>query len=91
VNVLNGCILVHQPKNIFEAAEAGFDLQLSGHTHGGQFLPWKYAISLNQPFLSGLHKFKETQVYVSRCTGYWVPPLRLSAPSEIALIKLAAA
>ena len=84
-------LLAHQPKNIFEAAEAGFDLQLSGHTHGGQFLPWQYAISLNQPFLSGLHKFKETQIYVSRGTGYWGPPLRLGAPSEISLIKLAAA
>ena len=84
-------LLAHQPKNIFEAAEAGFDLQLSGHTHGGQFLPWKYAVGLNQPFLSGLHKFKETQIYVSRGTGYWGPPLRLGAPSEISLIKLTAA
>ena len=46
-------LLAHQPKNIFEAAESGFDLQLSGHPHGGQFLPWKYAVGLNQPFLSG--------------------------------------
>ena len=84
-------LLAHQPKSIFEAAAAGFDLQICGHTHGGQFLPWKYAVSLNQPFISGLDKYKNTQIYVSRGTGYWGPPLRLGAPSEISLIKLTAA
>lgn len=83
-------LLAHQPKNIFKAEKAGFDLQISGHTHGGQFFPWKYAVGLSQPFLSGLHKYKHTQVYVSRGTGYWGPPFRIGAPSEISLIELTA-
>jgi uncharacterized protein len=81
-------LLAHQPKSIFDAARAGFDLQISGHTHGGQFYPWNLIVGLNQPFISGLHKYKNTQIYVSRGTGYWGPPVRVGAPSEITLIKL---
>jgi predicted MPP superfamily phosphohydrolase len=81
-------LLAHQPKSIFDAARAGFDLQISGHTHGGQFFPWNLVVGLNQPFVSGLHKFKNTHIYVSRGTGYWGPPVRVGAPSEITLIKL---
>jgi hypothetical protein len=81
-------LLAHQPKSIFDAATAGFDLQISGHTHGGQFFPWNFVVGFNQPFVSGLHKYKNTQIYVSRGTGYWGPPVRVGAPSEITLIKL---
>ena len=81
-------LLAHQPKNIFSAAKAGFDLQISGHTHGGQFFPWNYVVCLDQPFVSGLHKFKNTQIYVNNGTGYWGPPLRLGVPSEITLLQL---
>ncbi|MBW2640308.1 MAG: metallophosphoesterase, partial [Deltaproteobacteria bacterium] len=81
-------LLAHQPKSIFDAASAGFDLQISGHTHGGQFYPWNLIVGLNQPFISGLHKYKNMHIYVSRGTGYWGPPVRVGAPSEITLIKL---
>jgi predicted MPP superfamily phosphohydrolase len=81
-------LLAHQPKSIFDAARAGFDLQISGHTHGGQFFPWNLVVGLNQPFVSGLHNYKNTHIYVSRGTGYWGPPVRVGAPSEITLIKL---
>ena len=81
-------LLAHQPKSVFEAAGAGFDLQISGHTHGGQFLPWHAVVGLDQPYLSGLHSHEGTMIYVSRGTGYWGPPLRLAAPSEITLFKL---
>jgi hypothetical protein len=81
-------LLAHQPKSIFDAARAGFDLQISGHTHGGQFFPWNFVVGMNQPFVWGHHKYKNTQIYVSRGTGYWGPPVRVGAPSEITLIKL---
>ncbi len=81
-------LLAHQPSSIYAAAEAGFDLQISGHTHGGQFFPWNYFVYLAQPFVSDLNKYKDTWIYVSRGTGYWGPPLRLGADSEITLLKL---
>lgn len=81
-------LLAHQPRSVFRAAAAGFDLQLSGHTHGGQFWPWGYFVPLQQPFVAGLHRYENTQVYISRGTGYWGPPLRLGARSEISLIRL---
>jgi predicted MPP superfamily phosphohydrolase len=81
-------LLAHQPKSIFDAAIAGYDLQISGHTHGGQFFPWLLLVGLSQPYLSGLHQHKNTQIYVSRGTGYWGPPVRVGAPSEITLLKL---
>ena len=81
-------LLAHQPRSIEAASHAGCHLQLSGHTHGGQFVPWKYAIPLQQPYVAGLHKVRDTWIYVHRGTGYWGPPLRLGAPSEIALITL---
>lgn len=81
-------LLAHQPKSIYKAAAAGFDLQLSGHTHGGQFWPWPILVRLVQPFVAGLHRYENTQIYVSRGTGYWGPPIRFGAPSEITLIKL---
>jgi len=81
-------LLAHQPRSAREAADAGFDLQLSGHTHGGQFWPWQYFVPLQQPFVAGLHRLDRLFVYVSRGTGYWGPPLRLGARSEITRIHL---
>jgi hypothetical protein len=83
-------LLAHQPKNIFDAAKAGYDLQISGHTHGGQFFPWNLLVGFAQPYVSGLHTHQNTRIYVSRGTGYWGPPLRVGSPSEITLIKLVA-
>jgi uncharacterized protein len=83
-------LLAHQPRSAAAAAQAGFDLQLSGHTHGGQFLPWTYFVKLQQPFTAGLHRVGQLRVYVSRGTGYWGPPKRIGAPSEITLIRLTA-
>ena len=81
-------LLAHQPRSAFAAAPAGFDLQLSGHTHGGQFLPWNFFVRLQQPFTAGLHRLGELWVYTSRGTGYWGPPKRLGAPSEITHLRL---
>jgi predicted MPP superfamily phosphohydrolase len=81
-------LLAHQPKSIFEAARAGFDLQLSGHTHGGQYFPWKYLVTLSQPYIQGLHRHGQTWIYVNRGAGYWGPPLRLGVPSEVTKITL---
>ena len=82
-------LLAHQPRTAAAAAEAGFDLQISGHTHGGQFLPWRCFVPLQQPYSAGLHQLGRLQVYVSRGTGYWGPPKRLGAPSEISELRLA--
>ncbi len=81
-------MLAHQPRSIFETAAAGADLQISGHTHGGQFFPWNLFAHFGQPYVSGLHRHDGTFIYVSRGTGYWGPPLRLAAPSEITLLIL---
>lgn len=83
-------LLAHQPRSAPAAAQAGFDLQLSGHTHGGQFMPWNFFVKLQQPFVAGLHRLDQLWVYTSRGTGYWGPPKRFGAPSEITLIKLVA-
>jgi predicted MPP superfamily phosphohydrolase len=84
-------LLAHQPRSAAAAEAAGFDLQLSGHTHGGQFLPWNFLVRLQQPFTAGLHRWRGMWVYTSRGTGYWGPPKRLGAPSEITLLRLVAA
>ena len=81
-------LLAHQPRSAPAAARAGFDLQLSGHTHGGQFLPWNWFVRLQQPFTAGLHQLDRLRIYVSRGTGYWGPPKRFGAPSEITRIRL---
>jgi predicted MPP superfamily phosphohydrolase len=83
-------LLAHQPKTIFEAARLGVDLQLSGHTHGGQIQPWGALVRLQQPFVRGLHRMDKTQIYVSNGTGFWGPPMRLGAPAEITEIVLRA-
>jgi len=81
-------LLAHQPKTVHEAARLGVDLQLSGHTHGGQIWPFRYAVLLQQPVVAGLARFGETQIYVSRGTGFWGPPMRLGAPAEITEVIL---
>lgn len=84
-------LLAHQPKSATAAVAAGFDVQLSGHTHGGQIWPFNLFVPLQQPFVAGLHRLGKLWVYVSRGTGYWGPPLRLFAPSEITRVMLAKA
>ena len=81
-------LLAHQPRSAAAAADAGFDLQLSGHTHGGQFLPWNFFVRFQQPYTAGLARLRSMWVYTSRGTGYWGPPMRLGAPSEITQIRL---
>jgi len=81
-------LLAHQPRSAFAAAPAGFDLQLSGHTHGGQFMPWNFFVRFQQPFTAGLDRLGRLWVYTSRGTGYWGPPKRLGAPSEITRLRL---
>ncbi|MFO1244682.1 MAG: metallophosphoesterase [Ramlibacter sp.] len=84
-------LLAHQPRSAPAAAEGGFDVQLSGHTHGGQFWPWNLFVRLQQPYTAGLHRLRGLWVYTSRGTGYWGPPKRFGAPSEITLLRLVTA
>jgi len=81
-------LLAHQPRSATAAADAGFHLQLSGHTHGGQFWPWNHFVRLQQPFTAGLHRLQDLWIYTSRGTGYWGPPKRFGAPSEITRLRL---
>jgi predicted MPP superfamily phosphohydrolase len=87
-NVAFKLLLAHQPRSASAAADAGFQLQLSGHTHGGQFLPWNFLVRLQQPFTAGLHRLRELWVYTSKGTGYWGPPKRFGVPSEITYLRL---
>jgi predicted MPP superfamily phosphohydrolase len=84
-------LLAHQPRSATAAAAAGFDLQLSGHTHGGQFFPWNLFVPLQQPFTAGMNRLNQLWVYTSRGTGYWGPPKRFGAPSEITSVRLVSA
>lgn len=81
-------LLAHQPRSAIAASKAGYHLQLSGHTHGGQFFPWNYVVKLFEPFTTGLYRLGELWLYVSRGTGYWGPPKRFGAPSEITHLRL---
>lgn len=81
-------LLAHQPKSALAATTLGYDLQLSGHTHGGQFLPWTFAVKGFQPFARGMYRVGRMWLYVNRGTGYWGPPVRLGSPSEITLLRL---
>jgi predicted MPP superfamily phosphohydrolase len=83
-------LLEHQPKFLDEASAAGVGLQLSGHTHGGQFWPWKMVVHLAIRYAAGLDRHGGTAIYVSEGTGFWGPPLRLGTTPEISLITLAA-
>ncbi|WP_067186088.1 metallophosphoesterase [Microtetraspora niveoalba] len=83
-------LLAHQPVQVGQAAAHGVDLQLSGHTHGGQMMPFNLAVPLQQPVVAGLDRVDGTQIYVTRGAGYWGPPVRVGAPPEITLIELRA-
>ncbi len=82
-------LLAHQPKQVVQAVSAGVDLQISGHTHGGQIWPFNLLVRLEQPVVQGLSRHGDrTQLYTSRGTGFWGPPFRLFAPSEITALTL---
>jgi uncharacterized protein len=84
-------LLAHQPRSALDAEPFEVGLQLSGHTHGGQMWPFGLIVLLQQPFAAGLHRHGRSQVYVSRGTGYWGPPMRLAVPSEITQVRLESA
>jgi predicted MPP superfamily phosphohydrolase len=84
-------LLAHQPRSALDAGPFGVGLQLSGHTHGGQMWPFGVLVKLQQPFTAGLYRHQGSQIYVSRGTGYWGPPMRLAAPSEITHVRLESA
>ena len=84
-------LLAHQPLSLFDAAPFGVGLQISGHTHGGQIWPFGYLVRLQQKFFPGLHRHGDAQIYVSRGTGYWGPPMRLAQPAEITQLTLESA
>ena len=81
-------VLAHQPNSIHAVHKVGADLQLSGHTHGGQFWPFTYPVKLASTYIAGYYDHFGTQIYVNRGTGYWGPPLRIGVPAEITLIRL---
>jgi predicted MPP superfamily phosphohydrolase len=82
-------LLAHQPVQIHDAVKHGVDLQLSGHTHGGQLWPGNYIAELANPTVAGLERYGDTQLYVSRGAGAWGPPTRVGAPSDITVVELA--
>jgi predicted MPP superfamily phosphohydrolase len=82
-------VLAHQPAAFAMTHAAGFDLQLSGHTHAGQYFPFTLLVGFFQRFYKGLNRYRNMWIYVSRGTGYWGPPLRAFMPAEITLITLA--
>jgi predicted MPP superfamily phosphohydrolase len=81
-------LLAHQPRHVHEAEKLGVDLQISGHTHGGQIWPFHLVVRMVQPFVAGLGRKGNTQIYVSHGTGYWGPPLRLGTQAEITHLTL---
>lgn len=82
-------LLAHQPKQALEASELGVDLQLSGHTHGGQMWPLGYLVPLQQPSVTGLDRIGDTVLYTSRGAGTWGPPVRVATAPEITILELA--
>ncbi|MFJ1801039.1 metallophosphoesterase [Streptomyces sp. NPDC088180] len=82
-------LLAHQPVVIHDAVEHGVDLQLSGHTHGGQLWPGNFLAELANPTVDGLERYGDTQLFVSRGAGAWGPPVRVGAPSDITVVELA--
>jgi len=81
-------LLAHQPIQVHDAARQGVDLQLSGHTHGGQMVPFNLLVKLQQPVVAGLATVDGTQVYVTNGAGFWGPPVRVGAPPDISVIEL---
>jgi predicted MPP superfamily phosphohydrolase len=83
-------LLAHQPKALKHALAAQVDLQLSGHVHGGQLVPFNWLVRLDQPLVAGLHLVEKTWVYVSTGTGYWGPPMRVGPGAELTRLELVA-
>ena len=83
-------LLAHQPSWRREAARFGVDLQVSGHTHGGQMAPFNLLVKLEQPVVSGLGEVDGVPVYVTNGAGFWGPPVRVGAPPQVTLIELRA-
>jgi predicted MPP superfamily phosphohydrolase len=85
-------LLAHQPRGVADAVRSGVELQVSGHTHGGQIVPFNLLVAAAHPYVKGLHRHVDAggsgQIFVSRGTGYWGPPLRLGSPPEIAKLVL---
>jgi len=82
-------VLAHQPKTLLRLKQQPCDLMLSGHTHGGQIFPFGILVMVDQPYLAGLYQHNDTQqIFVSRGAGYWGPPIRVLAPSEISKIVI---
>ncbi|MEV6715556.1 metallophosphoesterase [Lentzea sp. NPDC051208] len=84
-------LLSHQPVQVADASSRGVDLQLSGHTHGGQMVPFNFLVPLQQPSTAGLSKVDGTWLYTSRGAGFWGPPVRVGAPPDITMIELRSA
>jgi predicted MPP superfamily phosphohydrolase len=82
-------MLSHQPVTVYESVRHGVDLQLSGHTHGGQLWPGNYLAELANPTVAGLERYGDTELYVTRGAGAWGPPVRVGAPSDITVVTLA--
>ncbi|CAN5620880.1 metallophosphoesterase [soil metagenome] len=81
-------LLAHQPVQVEQAVARGVDLQLSGHTHGGQMWPFHYIVRAVQPSLAGLSTVADTQLYITRGAGFWGPPVRIGAPPDITVLTL---
>ncbi|MGA5561945.1 metallophosphoesterase [Streptomyces platensis] len=82
-------LMAHQPVTIHDTVRYGVDLQLSGHTHGGQMWPFTYIAEATNPTIAGLERYGDTQLYVSRGAGTWGPPVRLGAPPDVTVVELA--
>ena len=83
-------VLYHTPTELEATADAGVGLQLSGHTHAGQMLPFNYLVRLMFRYMNGIYKYKDTYLYVSPGTGTWGPPMRLGSRCEITALDLEA-
>ncbi|MFI9260418.1 metallophosphoesterase [Streptomyces sioyaensis] len=82
-------LMAHQPVTIHDTVRCGVDLQLSGHTHGGQMWPFTYVAAATNPTVAGLQRYGDTQLYVTRGAGTWGPPVRLGAPPDVTVVELA--
>ncbi len=82
-------VLAHQPKTVEITQHIPYDLMISGHTHGGQIFPFGLLVIIDQPYLAGLYQIdSKKQIFVSRGAGYWGPPVRVLAPSEISILHI---
>ena len=81
-------LMAHQPRSLYQLDGLKIDFTMNGHTHGGQFIPWNYLATFGQPFIKGLHSWNDGLVYVSKGTGYWGPPVRVGARSEVTVFTL---